>query len=359
MDIDKLQPLWYEKDVSIPAHVFLVRKAAEDLAKNLDFNPSKISDIVLCVSELAQNHIDHDTNKGMMRLFGQRITPKQALFVACSLDKGPGIKPSYFYLTDENHYEHKGLGAGLNTARRLADGFALCSGRLGDSPCPDLLMGKNEYETLIAASFTQPKDLFNHMPVELSFLIRPAGANHYSGDGFFFVYEHPYILMVLMDALGKGQEAAEIIVSAKKLLSLLPAETEPTDTLMALGHHLIGSRGIMAQVVRLNVDKAEVRVAVAGNVNHFLFLDGKETLISGKKGLIGPVNSKNNFISLRYNGFRQAMGILYTDGVGYIPPIKFQQVLIDIPSIIWTNYLFPICHRRCDDAALVVWKWKS
>ncbi len=358
MDIDKLQPLWYEKNISIPAHVFLARKAAEDIAKHLDFHLPKASDIVLCVSELAQNHIDHNTSEGMIRLFGQRISPEQALFVACSLDKGPGIKPS-FYLAGENHHENKGLGAGLNSVRRLADNFALCSGRLGNSPCPDLLMGKNEYETLVAAAFTQPTGIFDRIPVELSFLIRPANTSRYSGDGFFFSYEHPHLLMVLMDALGKGRQAAEIIVSAKKLLSLLPAKTGPTDTLMALGHHLVGSRGLMAQAVRLNIDRAEIKVAVAGNVNHFLFLDGRETLISGKKGLIGPVNSKNNLLSWHYTGFSQAMGILYTDGIGYIPPIRFQQVLMDIPSMIWTNYLFLLCNRQCDDSALVVWKWKS
>jgi len=358
VDIDGLQPLWYEKDISIQAHVFLIRKAADKLARQLGFSSSKISDIVLCVSELAQNHIDHNTHKGMIRLFGQRIGTEQAFFVTCSLDKGPGIMP-VFRICNRDFYGNQGLGAGLGTARRLAEEFAVCSGRLGDFPCPDLLLGKKEYETLVAASFAEPPDILSRLPVELSFLVRPAKGNLYCGDGFFFSCRHPYILMVLMDALGKGPEAAKIIFSAKKFLALLPAETEPMDALMALGNHMVGSRGLMAQVVRLDIERPEVKIAVAGNVNHLLFLDGKENLISGKKGLIGPINSKSGLVSWHYKNFKETMGILYTDGIGPIPPIKFQQVLMDIPSLIWTNYLFLPCDRQCDDAALVVWKWKS
>ncbi len=356
MGIDKYQPLWYEKDILHQSDVFLVRNVAGSFAKRLGFSSRKVSDIKLCVTELAQNHIDHQTEKGHMRLFGQMLASEEAVLSVSSLDMGPGLD-SHFKLGHRS-----GLGVGLDTVRRLADDFAMCSGKLGGIPCPDLLLGKKEFETLMGASFFLPGGRIAEVPVELSFLTKPAGNDTYCGDGFCLLFEYPYVQIVVMDALGKGREAAEVTASVRKFLSLMPAGTDPGDLLLAVGNKILGSRGIMAQAARLHLENHELKVAAAGDIGHFLFLDGKETFLSGHSGLVGQINARSSLVEASFTGFRQLMGIAFTDGVGPIPKIRFQQVLMDIPALIWANYLFPLAarsERLADDATLVVWKWES
>ncbi len=360
MDIEGLQPLWYERGVSIEAHVLLARRAARDFAKRLGFSEKRVADVCLCVTELAQNHLDHNTDNGIIRLFGQRTGEKESVIVMSSLDMGPGMNPG-----DIHHKDGLGegsLGAGLGTVKRLADSFGLCSGKLGESPCPDLLLGSREFATLVAASFVEPRGKFKDIPMDFSFLIRPAGESLLCGDGFFFSFDYPFFQMVVMDALGKGFEAAQILAAAKRFLALVPPNTHPQDLLLALGNEMVGTRGLMAQAVRVNVEKPEILIGAAGDVEHFLFIDGKERFISGHGGPVGPVNTRRVIEVTQVTTIKEVMGIFFTDGLGRLPKLRFNQVLMDIPALIWTNYLFSLCGQETkhqDDATLVVWKWKA
>ena len=360
MDLEGLQPLWYEKGVSMEAHVLLARRAAKDFAKRLGFSEKRVADVSLCVTELAQNHLDHKTVQGLIRLFGQRTGEKEAVLVMSSLDMGPGMKIKK--RQDAGFLGRRGLGAGLDSVKRLADGFGLCSGKLGDFPCPDLLLGSREFETLIAASFVEPRERFMDIPMDFSFLIRPAGESSLCGDGFSFSFDYPFFQMVVMDALGKGGEAAQILAAAKRFLALVPPSTHPQDLLLALGKEIVGSRGIMAQAVRVNVEDPEILIGAAGDVEHILFINGKERFVSGRSGPVGPVNTKRVIEMTEITAFSEVMGIFYTDGLGRVPKLRFNQALMEIPAIIWTNYLFSLCGQEemgQDDATLVVWKWKT
>lgn len=360
MDLAGLQPLWHENEVSIQAHVFLARSIAADFAKKAGFPKDRVDDIVLCVTELAQNHIDHSTKDGRIRLFGQQTNADEAFFVVSSMDMGQALERKEAS-GKQQAFSQAGLGVGLDTIRRISDGFGLCSGKLGSVPCPDLLLGKREFETLICASFFQPKGALKNIPVDFSYLIRPAGLSRYCGDGFFFSYEEPFFQMVVVDVMGKGKEAAKLLFEVGSIIRLIPPGTEPQHVLACLGQSLIGTRGIMAHVVRINVELPELSMAAAGDVGHFFFLDGKERFLAGSAGLVGPVNSKSGIVHATYGDFTEAMGILFTDGLRKVPKIRFNQVLMDVPSVIWTNYVFSLCEddSSFDDATMVVWKWKA
>ncbi len=342
------------------AHVLLARRAARDFAKRLGFSEKRVADVSLCVTELAQNHLDHNTDNGIIRIFGQRTGEKEAVIVMSSLDMGPGMNPGAIHHKDG--LGRGSLGAGLGTVKRLADSFGLCSGKLSESPCPDLLLGSREFATLVAASFVEPREKFKEIPMDFSFLIRPAGESLLCGDGFFFSFDYPFFQMVVMDALGKGRQAAQILAEAKRFLALVPSKTHPQDLLLALGNEMVGTRGIMAQAVRVNVEEPEILIGAAGDVEHFLFIDGRERFVSGRRGPIGPVSTRRTVEAIEIAQFSDIMGIFYTDGLGHVPRVRFNQALMDIPAIIWTNYLFSLCGqepRHQDDATLVVWKWKA
>ena len=360
MDIERYQPLWYEKAVLHQSDVYIVRNMAAAFAERLDFASHRVSDIRLCTTELAQNHIDHKTTRGCMRIFGQMLTDKEALIHIASLDKGPGFGAKLGLGARDRL--GSGLGVGLGTVRRLADDFGICSGKVGGIPCPDLLSGKREVETLVGASFLRDEGSFAQLPVEFSFLTRPSEGETFCGDGVCVLFEYPYLQIVVMDALGKGREAAEVVALARKFLSLVPAGIDPVDLMLSLGSRILGSRGLMAQAIRLHLEKAELKVVTAGDIGHFLFLDGKERFLSGHSGLVGQINSRSALVETSFSGFNQIMGIAFTDGLGAIPKIRFNQVLMDIPALVWANYLFPISgegEKAHDDATVVVWKWEN
>ncbi len=360
MDLISMQPLWREMEVNRQADVAMARAVASDIAGSLGFTREKIADIVLSVSEMAQNHVKHRTISGRIRFFGQRQRKGSVMSIS-SLDMGPGITNLRKALRD-GISSTNGLGSGLGCIRRVADRFAICSGKLGDFPCPDLLSFELESVTLVTAEFhSRWPDDFDTL-VDFSYLIRPATGEKYCGDAFFFCSDNGFQAMVVMDALGHGQEAAEAVYGAWDFIKAVPAHAEPLEMLMEAGRGLVHSRGVSAQAVRVDTLNRVMETAAVGNVNQHLYIDGKPTRISGHPGILGPVISKSSISLERFEGFRSIMGIIHTDGMGSVPTVKFQQSERSISSLLWTHYLFSCCNKGLvseDDATLVVWKWRG
>ncbi len=360
MDLISLQPHWHEMDVKRQADVVLARAFASDIAGRLGFSPGKKADIVLSVSEMAQNHIKHKTVSGRLRFFGQRLLDRSVMSIS-SLDMGPGITNIKKALED-GISSSNGLGTGLGCIRRIADRFAICSGKLGVFPCPDLLSFELESVTLVTAEFFFPSVRNREFPLDFSYLIRPVDGEKYCGDFFFFCCEKEKQAMVVMDALGHGKEAAEAVSAAMDFLRAVPASAEPLEMLMEAGRGLAHSRGVSAQAVRVDTSKCVVDTAAVGNVNQYLYVDGRPVKVSGHPGILGPVISKSSISTERFENFTSVMGIIHTDGLGSVPQVKFGQTERSMSALLWTHYLFSCCNQGMvsgDDATLVVWKCRD
>ncbi len=355
-----MQPLWHEMEIMNQARVSTARAVAQDIAKTLGFSRDRQAEIVLSVSEMAQNHVKHQTVSGRLRFFGQRF-PGGSVMSVSSLDMGPGIANIRMALAD-GITTSNGLGSGLGCIRRIADRFAICSGKLGDYPCPDLLSVEFESVTLVSAEFFLNGMKITDAPVDFSFLIRPVNGEAFCGDGFFFNWEKDIQSMVVIDALGHGEEAAEAVVRAKEFLKVIPPSTHPEDVLMEAGRGLVHSRGVSAQAVRVNVANRVIDIAAIGNVSQYLYIDGKPRNITGQPGVLGPVVARTGISKERFQGFSTVLGLIFTDGLGRVPELKFQQSETSISALLWTQYLFSCCNQGripVDDATLAVWKWQE
>jgi len=359
MDLISMQPQWQELDVSRQAHVPLARKIAGNMSLDLGFSRDRQADIMLSVSEMAQNHVKHRTVSGRICFFGQRL-PEYSVMSISSLDMGPGITNLRKALRD-GVSSSNGLGSGLGCIRRKADRFAICSGKFGDFPCPDLLRMETESVTLVSAEFYSVKPGFFQYPVDLSYLIRPASRERFCGDGCHFTCDNQNMAIVVMDALGHGREAAEALSMALDLVRLMPASADPADVLLEAGKALVHSRGVSAQALRIDLSRGRVDTAAVGNVNQYLYIDGQPRKITGHPGMLGPVVSRSNMSLERIENFSSVLGLVYSDGLGSVPELKFQQSEAATSALLWTHYLFSCCslaRMPADDATLVVWKWQ-
>ena len=355
-----MQPLWREIVVRDQTQVSISRAVAADFSRRLGFPVQKQADIVLSASEMAQNHIKHKTISGRLRFFGQRLAADHSVMSISSLDMGPGI-PSIKRAMRDGVSSSKGLGSGLGCIRRVADEFAICSGKFGDSPCPDLLSRETESVTLIAALFRYGSPAGRKSSVDFSYLIRPLHAERYCGDGFYARSDDDCFSIVLIDALGHGHDAAEAVSRAFELLRLIPASIKPYEVLVEMGRALSHSRGLSAQAVRLDMKNKVIDTAAVGNVSQYLYLDGKAQTITGRPGVLGPVTSRSSISEERFSNFRSVLGLLFTDGLDKVPRLKFQQSEMSMSALLWTHYLFPCCNKEKapqDDATLAVWKWQ-
>ncbi len=360
MDLISMQPLWHEMEVKKQADVALARAVASKMAEGLGFSPEKRADIVLSVSEMAQNHVKHHTVSGRLRFFGQCLLERSVMSIS-SLDMGPGITNIKKALED-GITSSNGLGTGLGCIRRIADRFAICSGKLGDFPCPDLLSFELESVTLVTAEFYSVSSRVQESPLDFSYLIRPVSGERYCGDCVFSLSEDDTQAIVVMDALGHGKEAAEAASVAVEFLKAMPATAEPIEMLMEAGRGLVHSRGVSAQAVRVDTASCVVDTAAIGNVNQYLYLDGRPVKVSGHPGILGPVISRSSISTERFLNFQSVLGIMHTDGLGSVPQVKFQQTERSMSALLWTHYLFSCCNQGLvtgDDATLVVWKCRD
>lgn len=360
MDLTEVQPLWDEIEIKNQAHVFLARGIAGDFSRRLGFTQKKQADIILSASEMAQNHVAHHTSAGRMLFFGHRIGNNLIMSIS-SLDRGPGIINIKRALQD-GVSTSKGLGSGLGCIKRLADEFAICSGKIGSDACPDLLTGEKEFLTLVAAAFLVPDHCLTNTPVKFFHLIRPANNGQFCGDSFYFSHDQAFVSLIVIDALGHGKSAAEAAARAIEAIEILPPATKPIEVLLRAGETLVHTRGMAAQAIRIDLQRRIIETATVGNVNQRLYLDGKPQYITGKSGVLGPVTSRSMILEKRYSNFTQAMGLIFTDGVRRIPELRFNQAIMSFPPMLWTQYLFNSCDLACvpqDDATLVVWKWQD
>lgn len=307
--------------------VALARKRAEAFAREADFPLHRVQDIVLAVSEMAQNLVTHETISGRVLLYSQALSGLKVMNAA-ALDDGPGIGSPLDAMTD-GVSSSNGFGSGLGTIRRLSDRFDMCSGLFGQRPCIDIgrvlssdaggwQAGSALHGTVVTASFLSPDSFLDPAGVEAFFYVRPALGEDLSGDGVHLARQDGVARLVLMDALGHGEKAAHVLAHASILLDRIGAEVEPAEVLLAIGHEMGSKGGLAMHVVKIDHDNRRVTAAATGNIYHSLLVDGKARSVPSGSGVVGPVVSKNNIIQTEISDFSWVLGILHTDGLAHM-----------------------------------------
>ncbi|MGQ9811890.1 MAG: ATP-binding protein [Dissulfurimicrobium sp.] len=357
MDHLKTPPVWAEIRITEPGDVAIARQLAAQAAKRLFYSKARSKDAMLVASELAQNHIEHHTRNGLIRINGLILNDAPRLTIA-SLDEGPGIQDLEEAMKD-GFSTSGGLGIGLGTVRRLSDSFHICSTKLGASPCPDI--GTNTSFDTVAVSTLLDHGGIHAPPLDkqpdISALIRPYPGETYSGDTFYCRDDGRFCLMALIDATGHGRSAAETAQRSIEAIAGLPPGADPDKVLDAVDKALFGSDGASVHVLVLDRSLLKIKTAGVGNVNCILYLDGERRWPPLQPGVVG--NSR-----LTHKGFdiyefgSDVLCFMYSDGIKPIPDIPSDVALKSIAADIWAQFFFNPKPSMEDDASLVTWKWR-
>lgn len=353
--------VWSELPVSTPKDVAIARQLAGIAAEQLFISHARRQEAILIASELAQNHLAHATQNGIIRISGMFLNRIPVITIA-SLDEGPGI-PNVEKAMEDGFSTSGGLGIGLGTVKRLSNRFHICSMRFGLSPCPRLPVYKN-YATIVSATIEeQPSNIFNKPKgpsLHVSALVRPCPGQTQSGDAVSLQDDGAFCRMVLVDATGHGESAAQIAGDAARLLKDLPTSHEPNQVIEALNARLAGSNGASVQVLSINYSSKKILAAGVGNAACTIYSAGKGHIVVPRPGLVGNIrtNPGQNPIQMTVvNDIAEDLLIVMrSDGIHHSPDLT-DYASDHTSAAIWSQILFQPKDTPMDDSSLVVLRW--
>jgi len=353
--------VWSEIPVSTPKDVAIARQLAGIAAGQLFASPARRQETILIASELAQNHLAHATQNGMIRMSGMCLNGIPVITIA-SLDEGPGI-PNVEKALEDGFSTSGGLGIGLGTVKRLSNRLHICSMQFGPSPCPRPPVYKN-YTTIVSATIEeQPSDIFNKPKgpsLHVSGLVRPCPGQTQSGDTICLQDDGSFCRMALIDATGHGETAAIIARDAARLLEDLPLSHEPDQVIEALNAALSGSNGASVQVLSIDYRLKKILAVGVGNAACTIYSAGKGHIVVPRPGLVGNMHTPPGQHPIQMASINDIaedlLIVMHSDGVLH-PPDLTDYLSNRASAAIWSQILFQPKNTPMDDSSLAVLRW--
>ncbi len=358
-----------ELEVRIPADVAVARHCAGQMAGALGFSAQRQAEVRLMASELAQNHLDHGTRGGMLRLAGLFFgnTPRMTIV---SMDRGPGISSVESVLGHraEQARSSTGLGAGLASIRRLADRFFICSGATGHFACPRV-DGLSCRGTMIVAHCWpdggEPGFLGARGGLELEGLVAPRSETAPCGDNIFVRGDGRFVRIVMVDSpgVGSGGEATRRIGARLQEIELV----WPPDQVLEFLRPLLAAETAIL-VLGLDLLQQAVNCCGIGNISAWLRIDDR--MVRPRLRPSVPGNGWHRVRNTLWRPERSMACILHTDGLRPMTPEEAGGILAALvfcptsrdqhqPALPFLPQLaFASEYRRQDDAALCMGVWQ-
>lgn len=297
--------------IAIPADVVVARHLAGQMASEMAFPVQRQAEIRLIVSELAQNHLDHCTINGQIRISGMYLAGIPCMMIA-SFDLGPGIKDVGFLLRPGRHHSTTGLGAGLSSVRRLADSFALRSRR--ENGLPHLhAESEGKPGTLIAVRCWPDRrepQFLSDVDLDICGLVSPRAETFPCGDDVLISGDNCYVRIAMVDSPGLGSGGKQTRRIARHLHEVA-LFWPPDQVLEALANDLSG--GVSMHILWFDRMHQELHFAGVGNVKTYLSCDGALIVPSGQAVLVD--RQRAQFSETKYRLKKSFCWIQHTDGV--------------------------------------------
>lgn len=235
---------WF--DVTDPAGVGLVRRAAVEAGQRLGLDDTRLAELAVAVSELGSNLHKH-ADGGRLAVRCLRAAGTAGVEVA-AVDSGPGM-PDLAASSRDGHSTTGTLGIGLGAVARLSssyDGYSLP--RRG---------------TVLTAQFWPRRTVLQ--PSLASGVTRPVVGESVSGDRFAARPVPDGLLLMVADGLGHGPLAAA--ASQAAVDTFLASSTDAPAAVVEQLHEAIRhTRGVAVTVVKLEPSAGVARAAGLGNV---------------------------------------------------------------------------------------------
>jgi serine phosphatase RsbU (regulator of sigma subunit) len=148
--------------------------------------------------------------------------------------------------------------------------------------------------------------------VDFAVVTSPVSGEMVSGDGYSIREDDAGVLLVVIDALGHGGPAAEVLETALALIRA--AEPHPVDWMFQiLDERLSGTRGAVAAIALISPSAGRLTWASIGDVQGTIASGPARTTLVGKPGILGYRSPRANARSVPF-GIGDVL-CLATDGV--------------------------------------------
>ncbi|MEY8837976.1 ATP-binding protein [Cribrihabitans sp. XS_ASV171] len=324
-------------DINDRSAIAAIRRLARRYAAGLNLPETRLDALAIVVTEAATNILRHaGRGRALIEVIEGKGVRKIALVFA---DHGPGIADMDRMMQDGHSSMPDSSGLGLGSIRRLSDTFDIYSvqGEGTTITCTFAAEDTPPYEGTLALDGLRVCHPGSNVCGD-DMMVRP-GAGHTD--------------MLLCDGLGHGSLAAkasaEIVETARHL------HLAPNDTIAHLSREMVGHRGAVAAMAR--IDHATGRLDYSGLGNITTLCLGAEThkRLAVRDGRIGgaPTRGFDEQVMLNPGD----VVILHSDGLKTLGDRDLPPALLARSPMLICGHLLDRAFRGRDDASILVMRW--
>lgn len=312
--------------------VAALRRLARRYGSGLGLPDRRLEELAIVMTEAATNILRYaERGRALIEVIRRPGVEQLALLFT---DHGPGIGDMDRMFQDgESSSDSAGLG--LGAIRRLSDSFDVYS-------TPD-------DGTTIVCTF-DARNAPPSMRVDVAGLRVCHPAEDVCGDDWMLRQSRVSTDILLCDGLGHGARAAEAadeVISAAREFS-----TDPGRTMEHLTGALVGTRGAVASMVRIEEPEMKLSYAGLGNITTICIGAQGTKRLAVRDGRIGGAQTR---------GFEEEMQlqtgdmlIMHSDGLKTLRDRNFRPGLLHRSPLLIAGFLLERAFRGRDDASIVV-----
>jgi anti-sigma regulatory factor (Ser/Thr protein kinase) len=315
------------------------RRHASRLAASVGLNETKAGELGILVTEAVRNAVVHGAG-GQLVLSATKSERGDIRVDMLVLDKGPGIKDLSRAL--EDGYSTAGTpGTGLGAIRRMADAFDVFSTAQGTT------LFARVAETNRSNVGSRRADT-----LEVTGLVVPIDGERVSGDGMAWEQTPERTVILSVDGLGHGREAAEAAEEAIRIFQTYKAQA-PGEIISRIHDALKKTRGAAGAVAEIRPLAGTLIYAGVGNISAAV-MDGESRSLVSHNGTLGHILARIQEFKVEWP--RRAVLIMHSDGLQTRWDLsKYPGLLARRPAVI-AGVLFRDFRRQRDDASVLVAK---
>jgi anti-sigma regulatory factor (Ser/Thr protein kinase) len=317
--------------------VAFVKREIHQKAVKAAFNPTRVGNIDIIVSELTSNIIKHAERGELLYKFSDENNCK-LLEIIC-IDGGSGIKDITHSMKD-GISTTKTLGNGLGALERLSDLFQVYSIVKWGTICYCKIYAEPPV-VCADSSIIKFKALNVSMP-----------GQKVSGDGFAVEFNKDHTRIFVGDGLGHGKEAHDAVQLAISNFKLSNTN-DPKEILRFIHEPVKKSRGLVGTVVVADHQLKKWAICGIGNISTRLY-EGVETKnylsYNGIIGLNIPATLKNHESEF---GKHQCL-IMSSDGINKRWDLSQFPAILRYDPLMLAAVIYKECARKIDDMSILI-----
>ncbi|HEX4006796.1 MAG TPA: SpoIIE family protein phosphatase [Acidobacteriaceae bacterium] len=308
------------------------RRTALMAAQRLGFDETRSGELALLATESSRNVLLHGGG-GQIVFAGMREGAHPVARIL-AMDKGPGIANLARAMTDG--YSTAGtMGGGMGAMQRMATTLEVFTGRTG---------------TIVLLELGKAVE---HEKLRIAGMALPFPGERFCGDAWTFHYGEERTVVLLVDGLGHGWEAAGAAQEAVETFRKHP-DLAPGEMLRVIHDALKKTRGAVASIAEIRPQEGTLTYAGVGNISAVVLSgNGSRSLVS-HNGTLGMATSRIQ--EFRAEWPADAVLVLHSDGVHSRWDLSsYAGLMVRHPAVIGGALLRDFRRQR-DDASVVVVK---